>query len=123
MVRTDVLSHRRDEAPLGVHDLVAQVVPGLDEAVHDRIPSGRPARHRSADLAHERLHVADGIEHRPHAEQLQCADRLVVVLDRGGERLDIGRMGGLGGGILNYGEDSDLTLKQVTVTGNEVRKL
>jgi hypothetical protein len=30
-----------------------------------------------------------------------------------------GYQSGLGGGILNYGADSELTLKQVTVTGNE----
>jgi hypothetical protein len=43
MVRTDVLSHGRDEAPLGVHDLVAQVVSGVDDLLQSSIEGLRSA--------------------------------------------------------------------------------
>ena len=89
-MRTNVLAHGNHEASFGVHDLVAQVVPGLDERIHGRITACGSACHRLGNLSHERVQVAQGIEDCPDAEQLQSTDRLVVFVDRGAQCVLVG---------------------------------
>src|SRR5919197_4255657 len=90
VMRTNVLAHGNHEASFGVHDLVAQVVPGLDERIHGRITACGSACHRLGNLSHERVQVAQGIEDCPDAEQLQSTDRLVVFVDRGAQCVFVG---------------------------------
>jgi hypothetical protein len=67
-MRTDISAHGDDESSLGVHDLFAAVVPGVDERVDERIVAEGSGCHRLADLVREPFHVAQRIEDRPDAE-------------------------------------------------------
>jgi hypothetical protein len=71
LVRGDVLAYGDQEGSFGVHDLLAQVVPGLDERIDKRLTWWRSACHRVANISGERLQVAQGVEDSTDAEQMQ----------------------------------------------------